>query len=208
MAYQTQQKTGKAKPVRLPGLSRVSQLVLVIGIFLILFIPTYLIYQQQPKTQQRLAATLATIQKALAQEITPKTKLEAELKATEEELARIRAQYPTTSQTPEITDRLFSLARENGATVTMCKASVSKRKLGEGKDAIEFPLLVFELGLKGQAPCFQKFLIAVDTEFLTSELKQVSFVIPEKEEAEHTATITIEMLCLPTGGQFPAEKGR
>ncbi len=208
MVDQPTRKTDKVRAIKLPGLSRTSQLVLVIGIFLALFIPTYFVYQQQPKIQQQLATTLSNLEKALASPTTPKIKLETELKAVEQELEAVKAQYPATSLAPEIADRLFSLAREHDAIVTMCKTSISKKKLGEGKDVIEFPVLVFELGLKGQMPNFQNFLISVGTEFPTSEFKQVSLTIPEKEEAEHTATIIIEMLCLPAGEQLTAKKAK
>lgn len=192
----------------LPGLSRTSQLVLVVGIFLILLIPTYFIYQQQPQRHQQLATTLANLEKALAVETTGKSKLEAEIEAADEALQAVKAQYPSTSLAPEIADRLFNLARDNGITVTQCKTSVSKKKVGEGQGALDFPVLVFEMVLKGQVPGFQNFLIAVDGAFPTAQFKQVAFTIPEQEEAEHTASITLEMLCLPAGEGLTAEKGK
>lgn len=175
---------------RLPKLGRVSQLVLPIGIFLILLIPLMVINQQQPAKQLELKATLANLQKVLAGETTPKSKWEAELTQVQAETEAAKAAFPNPNRTPEIIDSLLQLAELNDIYVTSTKVSSSKpvaKSIG--------PVLTLEIGLKGQVPNFQNFLLALGDKLPTSQIKKVSFAIAGKESEEDTASITIDILC-------------
>ena len=174
---------------RLPKMGRISQLVLIIGIFLILFIPLLLIYQEQPRTQNDLEATLANLQKVLTVEQTPKAKYEAELAQIMAETEAAKAVYPSSSNTPEILDTLLDMAEANDIYVTQTKVSTSQSKEAIG------PILTIDLGLKGQVPNFQNFLLALDDKLPTSQIKQVSFTVASSTAVEDTAKITIEILC-------------
>jgi hypothetical protein len=175
---------------RLPKLGRTSQLVLLIGIFLILFIPLMLINNQQPAKQAALKATLVNLERILAVEETPKDKLEAELGQIEAETEAAKAIFPNTSQSPpEILDSLFELAELNDIYVTQTKVSTSQLKETIG------PILTFQIGLKGQVPKFQNFLLALDDKLPTSQITKVTFTIAGEEGEEDTASITIEILC-------------
>jgi hypothetical protein len=174
---------------RLPKMGRISQLVLLIGIFLILFIPLMLINNQQSAKQTELKATLANLGKILAAEETPKAKLEAELAQINAETEATKAIFPNTSQSPEIIDGLLELAEQNDIYVTQTKVSTSQPKEAIG------PILTIQLGLKGQVPKFQNFLLALDNTLPTSQIKQVTFTIAGEEGAEDAASITIDILC-------------
>jgi hypothetical protein len=174
---------------RLPKLGRVSQLVLLIGGFLIIFIPLWVINQQQPEQQTELKATLVNLNKILAVEETPEAKLEAELAQIKAETEAAQAAFPNTNQSPEIIDSLLELAELNDIYVTQTNVSTSPPKGAIG------PVLTITLGLKGQVPKFQNFLLALDDKLPTSQIKQLTFTIAVEEGEEDTASITIDILC-------------
>ncbi len=174
---------------RLPRLGRVSQLALLIGIFLILFIPLWLINQQQPAKQVELKATLANLEKVLAVEETPKAKLEAELEQIKAETEATKAVFPNPNRAPEILDTLLELARLNDVYVTQTRITTSKPAKVIG------PVLTIELGLKGQVPKFQNFMLALDNKLPTAQIKQVAFAIAGKEGEHDTASLIIDILC-------------
>lgn len=174
---------------RLPKMGRISQLVLLIGVFLILLIPLIVISNQQSAKQIELKATLANLNKILAVEETPKAKLEAELAQINAETESAKAIFPNTSQSPEIIDSLFELAELNDIYVTQTSVSISQPKETIG------PILTIQIGLKGQVPKFQNFLLALDDKLPTSQITKVTFTTAGEEGEEDTASITIDILC-------------
>jgi hypothetical protein len=174
---------------RLPKMGRTSQLVLLIGIFLIILIPLMVVNNQQPTKQTELKATLANLDKVLAEEGTPKAKLEAELAQINAEIEATKAIFPNTSQSPAIINSLLELAKQNDIYVTQTKVSTSQPKEAIG------PILTIQLALKGQVPKFQNFLLALDDTLPTSHIKQVTFTVAGEEGEEDTATVTIDILC-------------
>jgi hypothetical protein len=178
---------------RLPRLGRVSQLMLVIGIFLVIAIPLLVVNRQQQPIQTELKATLANLQKVLAGEETPKGKLEAELAQIQAETEAARALFPSTNQAPEILDSLLELAEMNDIYVTQTKVSTSQPA------GATSPVLTLGLTLKGQVPKFQNFLLALNDRLPTSQIKQAAFSIAEEEGEEDTAVISIDISCYEGG---------
>src|SRR4030042_1735540 len=189
MVQPEQEEKKKGILDRLPKLGRVSQLILLIGGFLIIFIPLWLINQQQPAKQAGLYATLANLQKIVAVSETPKAKFEAELAQVTAETEATKAAFPSSSQAPEIIDRLLELAELNYIYVTQTKVSMGTAIKSVG------PVLAVELGLQGQVPKFQNFLLALDTKLPTAIITQVSFTVASGAEAEDTGKVTLEILC-------------
>src|SRR4030042_59837 len=183
----TEKKKGLAD--RLPKLGRLSQLILLIGVFLIIFIPIWFIDQQQSKKQTELKATLANLDRILAVEETPKAKLEAELAQVTAETEATKALFPNPNQSPAILNSLLELAALNDIYVTQTKVSTS-----QAKEAIGLTLTI-QLGLKGQVPKFQNFLLALDNELPTSQIMKLTFAMVGEEGEEDTASITIDILC-------------
>ena len=183
----TEKKKGLLE--RLPRLGRLSQLILLIGAFLIIFIPIWFIDQQQSKKQTELKATLANLDRILAVEETPKAKLEAELAQVTAETEATKALFPNPNQSPAIINSLLELAALNDIYVTQTKVSTSQAKEATGLT------LTIQLGLKGQVPKFQNFLLALDSKLPTSQIKQLNFNIVGEEGEEDTASITIDILC-------------
>ena len=174
---------------RLPKMGRISQLVLLIGVFLILLIPLIVISNQQSAKQIELKATLANLNKILAVGETPKAKLEAELAQINAETESAKAIFPNANQSPEIIDSLFELAELNDIYVTQTSVSISQPKETIG------PILTIQIGLKGQVPKFQNFLLALDDKLPTSQITKVTFTTAGEEGEEDTASITIDILC-------------
>ena len=174
---------------RLPKLGRVSQLALIIGIFLILFVPLWLINQQETTKQVELKTRLANLQKVLAVEQTPKAKLEVELQQVQAQTEAARAIYPGSASTPEIIDTVLELAKLNDIYVIQTQVSTSRPAKSIG------PLVTIQIGLKGQVPKFQNLMMALNDKLPTSQIKQVSFNIVGKEGEQDIASLTIEILC-------------
>jgi hypothetical protein len=174
---------------KLPKLGRISQLILLIGGFLVIFIPLWLLNQQQPERQAELETSLTNLQKILSVEQTPKAKFEAELAQVTAEIETNKAIFPSSKQTPEILDSLLEMAELNDIYVTQTKVSTETPKDSIG------PILTITLGLRGQVSKFENFLLALDTKFPTSQIKQLQFTVAGTEEEYDTATLSINILC-------------
>ena len=183
---------------RLPKLGRVSQLMLIIGIFLILVIPLGMVYVQQPARQIQLKGALSNLERILEAPRTEKENLERELSKAEAELEAARAAFLSPDQSPEIIDRLLELAESNDIDVTQTQVSVVEEE-DTDEGASQYPVLTFKIYLEGQVPKFQNFLLALDAALLTAEVKEVTFTIAEEEGEEDTATITIDVSCYEGG---------
>lgn len=187
MQPESEQKKGILD--RLPKLGRISQLVLIIGIFLIIFVVLLFTNNQQQSTRNSLEATLSNLQKVSTVEQTPKAKYEAELAQLTAETEAAKAVLPSTSNTPEILDTLLDMAELNDIYVTQTKVSTATQKGAIG------PVLTIDLGLTGQVPKFQNFLLALDDRLPTSQITQLTFTIASGEATEDTAKISISILC-------------
>jgi hypothetical protein len=178
---------------RLPKLGRVSQLVLLIGVFLIIFIPLWIINQQQPEKQAQLEGTLNNLRRILSVEQTPKAEFEAELAQATAGADASKASFPAPDQAPEILDSLLELAQLNDIYVTQTAVTTSTPTGSIG------PVLTFTLGLKGQIPKFQNFLLALDNKLPTSQIRAVTFTTAQTGQEYDTASVTIEVLCYGGG---------
>jgi hypothetical protein len=187
---QSEPKKTKGILDRLPKLGRLSQLVLVIGVFLLVFVPLFVIKNQQPAKQNELRDTLVNMQKILSTSQTPKDTYEAELAQVTAENEAAKAAFPAPDQAPEILDKLLDLASMNDIYVTSTSVSSNTVKGAIG------PKLTFNLGLRGQVPKFENFLLALDTQLPTSSISSFSFTIADSSSGQEydTGRVTIEVL--------------
>lgn len=193
-----QDETKEKSPhsIRLPKFSPVARLILFTGIFLVIAIPFYLILSQQQAKQAELNQQYSILQKATGKQESPevlKKGIEAEISSAQKELAAARAVFPNPDQSPEIIDNIMTLAKANGIEITKTLVSASHSAIIVGNDTVGYPVLNFDITLKGQVPKFQNFLLALNSRFPTSELKKVYFRIPGKEDEEDTANIVISV---------------
>ncbi len=173
---------------RLPKMGRISQLVLIVGIFLLIFIPLFIINQQQPQRQAQLNSSLANLQKIVSVQQTPKAKFEADLAQATAATEAAKASFPSPQGSPQILDSLLELADANDINVTATKVATSSPG-GIG------PVLTISLNLKGQVPKFQNFLLGLDTKLPTSYIRQFAFSVATKEGEYDTATVVIDVQC-------------
>jgi hypothetical protein len=174
---------------RLPKMGRISQLMLLIGIFLLIFVPLLVINQQQPDRQEQLTSSLSNLQKILSIQQTPKAKFEAQLAQATADTEAAKAAFPGSQASPQILDSLRELANDNDIYITATRVLNSTPAGSMG------PVLTITLNLKGQVPTFQNFLLGLDTKLPTSQIKHVTFTITGVEGEYDTATVTIDVLC-------------
>ncbi len=177
-------------------MSPVVRLILFIGIFLIIAIPLFLIFSQQQASQAEINHQYSILQKALGKQEAPETLkkgLDEEIEKAQNGLDTVKATFPITDRSPEIIDGLLALAKSNGIEITKTLVTTSKSSIEVGSDTMVYPVLTFNISLKGQVPKFQNFLLELNTKYPTSELKKVYFSIPEVEEAEDTAEVVLNV---------------
>jgi len=172
---------------RLPKMGRISQLVLVLGIFLLVFIPLFIINQHQPETQAQLNASLSNLQKMVSIQQTPKAQFEADLAQASADTEAAKAAFPDSKGVPQMLETLRKLADDNDIYITATKVSTATPKGGIG------PVLTVTLNLKGQVPLFQNFLLGLDTKLPTSQITKVTFTMATVEGEYDTATIVINV---------------
>ena len=196
MMAQEETKGKSSREARLPKFSPVALLILLVGIFLVIAIPLYLIFSQQQIKQAELNQQYSILQKAIGKQESPevlKKGIESEIISAQKELAAAKTVFPNPDQSPEIIDNIMTLAKANGIEITKTLVSASRSAITVGNDVIEYPVLNFDVTLKGQVPKFQNFLLALNNKFPTSELKKVYFRISGKEDEEDTANIVISV---------------
>jgi hypothetical protein len=172
----------------LPKMGRLSQLVLLIGIFLVIFIGLFMLNRQLTARQTELKGTLTNLQKILATGQTPQTQYEAKLAQATADSEAAKAAYPTPDQAPEILDSLLELAAANDIDITQTAISSATASGAIG------PTLTFTLGLQGQIPKFENFLLALDTKLPTSQITGLTFTTASTEQGYDTASIKINVL--------------
>jgi hypothetical protein len=182
-------KKNKGILERLPKLGRLSQLVLLIGVFLVIFVGLLMLNNQLSAKQTTLNSTLTNLQKILtgAQQ-TPQSKYEGDLAQATAQSQAAKASYPTPNQAPEILDSLLALAASNDVYVTGTAITSDTTAGAIG------PTLTFDLGLKGQIPKFENFLLALDKKLPTSRINTLTFVAAGVGQEYDTATIKIDVL--------------
>jgi len=169
---------------RLPKLGRVSQLVLLVGVFLIISIPLLTFYQQQPARRAELEHELLLLEKILAAPTTQKEELEAEISQIEAETEAATEVFPAPAQVPEITGSLLDLAEDNDIDVLGVREPTWQETIGES---------TFLIDLEGQVPRFQNFILALDSKFHTCQVREVDMLVACEQGEEDTATVIIDV---------------
>lgn len=174
---------------RLPKLGKVSQLILLIGIFAIIMVPLTLIERQQPVKQTELKGTLSNLEKILAATPARGEDLQSQIDKINAEIDITNQLYPDTDQIFNIIDILLELALLNDVTVTRITAEEPQSDEKQER----FNSISFEINLTGQVPRFQNFILSVNDRFPTSEFNSVNISIAAEEETEDTATIEFDI---------------
>lgn len=161
----------------MPKISRLSQLLLVLGVFLIIFVALVTIWRGQVKTQENLRKDLAFVRTMLAKPMVTASDIEAKIKAAETERQAAEALFPKLEQSLEITDDLFQLANQCQLEVAGLSTSIIKKKI----DKIDYEVINLELKFEGQIADILSFIAKLKTELPTGEITSVSIDKAEKE---------------------------
>jgi hypothetical protein len=173
---------------RLPKMGRISQLVLLVCIFALLFGALLFIRGQISKSQAELDGTMSNLQKITGVQQTPQAKFEADLAQAKADAEAVKASFPNPQGVPQIMDTLLELADANDVSITGTKIATATPPGSVG------PVITFTLSLQGQVPKFQNFLLGLDTKLPTSQIKLATFTISEVEGEYDTASVTVEVL--------------
>jgi len=194
---QPEQKT-KSLAGRLPGIGRASQLVLVIGIFAIIFIGLYVINGQQAPQQAELKQNIAILQRGVSAgtQMEPREKLQARIRQAEAETEAARAIFPTPDQLTEIIDRLLKLAGDYDLDVTSTTVVSSQKQLDIGATKVTYDVFTIQVSLQGMVPNFQNFLLELGDVLPTAQVNQVNFAVSTEEDESDAATVNLYVYCL------------
>ncbi len=188
---QIEQKGKKKSNIasKLPKLGKISQLILLIGIFAIILVPLTLIERQQPAKQAELKGTLANLEKILSATPAREEELQSQIDKINAEIKVTNQLYPDADQIFNIIDILLELALLNDVTVTKITAEEPQ----SNKEKSDFNSISFVINLSGQVPKFQNFILSLDDRFPTSEVTEVNITIAVDEETEDTAAIEFDI---------------
>ncbi len=189
MIQRKEQEKKKTLLSRLPRFSRVVWIMLLLGVFLIMAVPMAMIYQQQPLKQAELEHELSLLQKISGASMTQGDQLRLQLKIAEKQVEIAKGSFPRLDQGLEIIRGLLELAEANGIDVRGTETILSDKN----KDPTDYSVVTYVIHASGQVPEFQNFLLVLNREFPTCQVKEVLFGITNEEGKEDKAVLTIDI---------------
>jgi len=193
---QDESKGKSTRFIKLPRISPLARLILIIGMFLVIAVPLYLALSQQQAKQNELMQQYSMLEKAMGNPgpvDTLKTGFDSDIVRAKKEIENINTVFPNADRNPEIIDNLMALARENDIEITKALIATSSGELKVGTDVIKYPVTNFDISLKGQISKFQNFLLDLNSKFPTSKIEKVYFKIPQKVDEADTANIVLSV---------------
>lgn len=204
--------------------SKITLLILGIGIFAIATAGLYTLYQEQLEEQENLNQGISVAQAILPGLFSEKGTLEDQLARLEDEMAQaevrlseVEAEFPESIQSIFYGDLLFSLAESLDLEVTGLTAT-KPAQMVDGNTSYE--VTYFLVVVKGEVANILQYIvrIEVDDEFKTAGIEAVNTVIPvlltdeEKEAIREAITdekieefIREALAGLPTQGELTEE---
>ena len=171
-------------------LTKASWLMLMGGIFIIVFAGLGLAYSRQTQEQTRLAQEMAQAQLILAKSSpaelsSEKDELEKRLTQSQSQLEALKASLSPVVQSIEASDALFDIAETCGVEVI---GSRSTPPSVEALNGVGYSTLCLKVRLEGDVTNIIRFIHTWTEENLTGVVKSVRINVPEitGEEAEET----------------------
>ena len=192
--------------------SKTAWLILGLGIFIIAAVALYMIYTQQGRAQAHLNEALATAQATIPRLAEERANLESTLTEGKDKLAQVtsqlnraRARFPTSVESIEMDEQLFSIADEWNLDITILTASEPSDNTVEvtieGKDVevedVTYLVTYFSVNVRGEVLDILGFVntIATRGDFGTTAIELVHMTVPEpltEEEKEELTEAEIE----------------
>ena len=180
-------------------LSKSTQLIIAIGVFIVILISMGVVWQKQLVVQEEVRHELSLVQKVLAKVKTPATELEANINQAQSELRSAEAGFPREDDFVEIADRLIDLADSSQVEIIAMNANVMDAGTVEKKLGIAgYEAMSFDIGVTGQVAAIQSYIVKLSNEFATSGLSTVK--IQKSECSEETDAAKILIYILTRGG--------
>jgi cell division protein FtsL len=179
------------KMSRVPRLSKLSKLLLIVGIFIIVMVPIVMVYRQQPVKRSEMEQELTNLQKILDVPLTEKERLQAEINKAEAVTEVAMESFPKLNPGVDIVEGLFELADKSDLIITYIETELPKEE--EKKD---YPFLIFKISITGQISKVQNFLLQVNDRYPTSVIKKAELIVRESEGLEDISILTINITYL------------
>lgn len=183
-------------------ISKITWIILGIGIFVLAAGSLYWLYHQQSLEQRQLDDSLAIAQAALPKMEQEKevqqsqlTQLESQLTQAESDLSQAesvlnesQANFPEAVESIEFDERLFKLARDRNLEITMLTASKPSSKAVGG---INFSVTSFTVSVSGDMVQILEFIgnVVKDKYFVSATVESVSMKITEEEPSASIALV-------------------
>jgi hypothetical protein len=164
-----EQETGKLKSglfSKLPKLSKTSQIVIFIGIFLLIAVPLVLINNQQNTLQNQIIKDMSALQGILSTPLIQKDSIEADIKKTQAERSNLISKFAVEGASNRVAEKIMALAKDYDINIVKLQMSVSKVTMVSTQNAsqkADYPTLSVFIAMNGQLAQFTNFLIALDT---------------------------------------------
>ena len=174
-------------------LSKLTWLILGIGIFAIAFGSLYMVYSRRVSEQEEISVALAKAQDTLPKLVSQREELESAVAEAKAGLDAAKASFPDSVESVDVDERLFELADEHELEITSITSPAPKDKEVEG---IAYSVTSFEVIVEGDVVDILDFIdaITLGRDFTTATVAQVDMEVPEppaEEEEKPSATISL-----------------
>ena len=170
---------------KLPRLSRVSQVLLIVGICAVFLVPSIIVNNQQQSKRIALEQELLNLENILSTPLTEKERLEAELNKTNAERETAIERFPKADPGIAIVQSLYDLADKNDLVITRIDTLTAEDESTEE----QFLPLTFRIYVAGQISKVQNFLLDVNERYQTSVVRSALFIVMEGTGSEDASTI-------------------
>lgn len=174
---------------RLPRLSKVSQVLLIVGICAVFLVPSIIIKNQQQSKQAALQKELSNLENILSVPLTEKERLQAELNKVEADREIAIERFPKADPGIAIVQGLYELADKNDLVISRIDTLISEDK----NTSDQFSVLSFRIYVTGQISKVQNYLLDINERYQTSVMTKALFIILEGTGSEDTATLDFDI---------------
>lgn len=178
---------------RLPKLSRVSLLILFIGIFLLIIIPLILVQNTERAKQSDYRQEVQMLEKIVANPATQVATLEDDIRRAEANLANNRGKFPEESKNTSVIDDLVSLADKNNIDIVKLTSSIQDTTVNVGTKKLSYPSMGCVINVAGDSANIQKFLLAIN-QLQTCQIKNVIITMAISDTEVDTASFDLLLL--------------
>lgn len=178
---------------RLPKLSRLSLLILFIGVFLIIIIPLILVQNTEKANQSDYRQQVQMLENIVANPATQVSALEEDIRRAETNLENYQNRFPEEINNTSAIDELVSLADLNNIYIVELTSSLQDITVTKDKRKFVKPSLFCVVSVTGESANIQKFLIELD-KLPPCTINSVTISMALTESDTDAAIIDVQLL--------------